>query len=64
MSENLENCPCCNSNRVGSVRGVNNSDGKVSWRVYCKACQVRTGPEDSKANAISIWQLRKYNWSV
>jgi len=62
MSVHLENCPCCNSDRVGYVRGVSQSDGKVSCRVYCKSCQLRTGPEDSKANAISIWQMRKYNY--
>ena len=62
IMNDLENCPCCNSNNIGNIRAVNNGSGEVTWRVYCKNCQVRTGPESSKANAISIWQQRKYKW--
>jgi Lar family restriction alleviation protein len=60
----LKNCPMCGSDRVDIITGnfVSATDdfkaGQAFAKVWCKRCQVRTGPEKSRAKAAEAWNNR------
>ena len=49
-------CPCCASTRVKTIKG--SIGNRKIWRVFCVACQVRTGPEYTLRKAKEVWNRR------
>jgi len=49
-------CPCCESDNVDIIIG--GSPKHRRWRVFCRTCQIRTGPEKTRKQAIAVWDQR------
>ena len=52
-------CPFCGSGRIEKQKASRSDLSFHSWKIWCKSCQCRTGPETSLSNAISNWNMRR-----
>jgi len=51
-------CPFCGSNQPQKQKATTTDGEFHSWKIWCKQCNCRTGPEKSLSKAIKTWNLR------
>lgn len=37
------------------IKGERIATKKPLWKVYCTQCQIRTGPEETRKQAVKVW---------